>query len=182
MRISIVTLLFLCCGTVQAEAPAPPAAQRDAMQKIAFLVGEWRGSGWEEFVPGQRSTSSGTMSTQTKLGGLVLYSERRVTATVPGRDEDVVVHEGVMLLSYDTEKQQYRIQAHIASGDAIDASGEFTERGLVWEFNFPTPGGEVQMRVVSTATGPDGWQEIGEVSQDGATWRQVSETSYRRRE
>ena len=45
------------------------------MKKLDFLVGEWKGEGWMEFVPGQRRTFRGTEVVQSKLGGLLVTIE-----------------------------------------------------------------------------------------------------------
>jgi hypothetical protein len=49
-----------------------PAAQRDAMKKLDFLVVEWKGEGWMEFAPGQRRTIRGTEIVQRKLDGQLM--------------------------------------------------------------------------------------------------------------
>src|SRR5262245_31732178 len=68
-------LLLLTSATGLGQDAKAPAVQQEAMKKLSFLVGEWKGESWTEFVPGQRHTSTGTESVQRKLGGLLLVIE-----------------------------------------------------------------------------------------------------------
>src|SRR5437867_1497174 len=70
-RPSWVAILFLtvAAGSSSGQPPAP-AAQQEAMKKLDFLVGQWKGEGWMEFAPGQRRTFKGTEVVQRKLEGL----------------------------------------------------------------------------------------------------------------
>jgi hypothetical protein len=60
-----------------AQTPRPPdvEAQRAAMKKLGFLVGEWSGEASVLRGPGQFVQLAQTESTQFKLDGLVLVIE-----------------------------------------------------------------------------------------------------------
>lgn len=55
MKTFALLLLVLTTSTL---AQHSSSAQLEEMKKLDFLIGEWRGEGWAEFIPGQRRTSS----------------------------------------------------------------------------------------------------------------------------
>lgn len=72
-----IVVLFLVSGaaTCWGQQSADLAAQREAMQKVDFLVGQWKGESWTEIIPGHRQRSEGTESVESKLDGLLLTIE-----------------------------------------------------------------------------------------------------------
>src|SRR5438477_10107575 len=106
-----VLLVTAAAGSSPGQPPAP-AAQREAMKKLDFLVGEWKGEGWMEFAPGQRRTFRGTEVVQSKLDGLLLTIEGLHRGQVGGTGEGAVVHQAFALVSYDDKAKRYRCQAY----------------------------------------------------------------------
>src|SRR5207247_1903976 len=123
---SAVLVLSASTGATLAQPPAP-AAQRDAMKKLAFLVGEWQGGGWMEFAPGQRRTFKGTETVRTKLDGLLLTIEGRHRGQVGGKGEEVVLHNAFALVSYDDQAKRYRFQAFTARGNHEDTGAKVSD-------------------------------------------------------
>ena len=64
-------LLWVVALSVPLSAQNPTSAQLDAMKKLDFLVGQWKGEGWISFGPGQRRTFTQTETIEPKLGGLL---------------------------------------------------------------------------------------------------------------
>jgi hypothetical protein len=159
------------------QAQAPPAAQIDAMKKISFLVGEWEGDGWTEFVPGQRRTSPIREIVQSKLGGLILIVEGLGKRKNPDKNEEVITHNAIGFLYYDDKAKLYRLQSFLADGRSVDAEAGFTDRGFQWAFRAPA-GASIRYIVKLTEKGE--WFEIGEISLDGKTWRQFHEMTLKR--
>ena len=80
-------LLLLSAAPGPGQDAKAPAAQREAMKKLDFLEGQWKGESWTEFVPGQRQAARGTETVRSKLGGLLLTIEgvhRRKTGAKEG--------------------------------------------------------------------------------------------------
>src|SRR5438477_6545721 len=101
-----VLLVTAAAGSSPGQPPAP-AAQREAMKKLAFLVGQWKGEGWMEFVPGQRRTFKGTEVVLSKLDGLLLTIDGLHRGQVVGTGEEVVVHNAFAVVSYDDKVKRY---------------------------------------------------------------------------
>src|SRR5215216_3825309 len=112
----IVSVALAQAGGAAAQGPKPSPAHMEAMKRLDFLVGEWQGEGWNEMVPGQRRTSPINEMVQSKLGGSVLLVEGLGKVKVPGKDEEVVVHNALGVLSYDENAKLYRMRSYLAGG------------------------------------------------------------------
>jgi hypothetical protein len=139
------------------------------MKKLEFLVGRWQGESWLEFAPGQRRTSRGTETVQSKLGGLLLTIEGVHRRRADGRGEGAVVHNAFAVVSYDDKAKRYRFQAFTAQGQYADAEAKVGDRRLEWGLRVPGFG---EVRYAITLNDKGQWSETGEVSRDGKAWRQ----------
>ena len=171
-----VVALSASAGASRGQSP-PPAAQRDAMKKLDFLVGQWKGEGWMEFAPGQRRTFKGTEVVQGKLDGLLLTIEGLHRGQVGDKKEEVVVHNAFVLMSYDDQAKRYRFQAFTGRGNSEDAEAKVSEGQLVWGMKVPKFG-DVRYTIKLDQKGR--WFEVGEVSQDGKEWRKFFEMTLER--
>jgi hypothetical protein len=151
------------------QAGRPSAAHLEAMNKLSFLIGEWKGEGWTEFVPGQRRTSPITENVQPRLGGAILLVEGLGKAKVPGKQEEVVTHNAVGIISYDGHAKLYRVRSYLLDGRSVDAEASFTDEGFQWRFQAP---GGTSIRYTVKLNDKGEWYERGDMSQDQKTWRQ----------
>jgi hypothetical protein len=171
----VAVLLTLATGSSPGQPPAP-AGQREAMKKLDFLVGEWKGEGWMEFG-GQRRTFKGTEVVQSRLDGLLLAIEGVHRGQVGDKKEEVVVHNAFTLVSYDDKANRYRFQAFAGRGGYEDAEAKVTKGQLVWGMKVPQFG-DVRYTIKLDDRGR--WFEIGEVSRDGKAWQQFFEMTLQR--
>ncbi|MFY9555103.1 MAG: hypothetical protein WAV20_13485 [Blastocatellia bacterium] len=170
-------LTFALWQGLSAQDPRPSATQLEEMKKLNFLVGEWSGEGWTEFVPGQRRTSPIHEMVQPRLGGVVLLVEGLGKVKVPGKQEEVITHNALGVLSYDEKAKIYRLRSYIANGQSTDAEAKFTDGGFQWAFQ-PNPSLSIRYTVKLTDKGE--WFEIGEMSQDGKNWRKFHEMTLQK--
>jgi hypothetical protein len=161
---------------VSAQGQRPSPANLEAMKKLSFLVGEWKGEGWNEMIPGQRRTSPINETVQSKLGGMVLLVEGLGKVKHPGKDEEVVVHNALGVLSYDENAKLYRMRSFLANGQTVDAEAMFTDGGFQWAFKVQNLGIRYTVRLTEKGE----WHEIGEMSQDGKSWRRFHEMTLQR--
>jgi hypothetical protein len=168
----LFSILFLLAAAVSSPGQQPaPAAQRDAMKKLDFLVGEWKGEGWMEFAPGQRRTFQGTEVVRPKLDGLLLVIEGLHRGRV-GEKEEAVVHTAFGVVSYDDRAKRYRFQAFTGRGNYEDAEPKVSDGQLAWGMKVPGFG---EVRYTMKLDDKGRWFEVGEVSQDGKEWRKFFE-------
>lgn len=145
-------------------AQPPAAAQRDAMKKLDFLVGEWKGEGWMEFAPGERRTFKASEKVQSKLDGLVLAIDGLHRGQVGGQGQEIVVHNAFGVIHYDASNKKYRFRAHTARGNHEDAEASVTDGKIAWGMKIPQYG-DVRYAIKLDDSGR--WSEIGEVTSDG---------------
>ena len=167
-----LAVVALALSPALSPAQAPAVAQRDAMKKLDFLVGEWKGEGWMEFAPGQRRTFRGTEVVQRKLQGLLLTIEGVHRSQAGGKAKEAVVHNAFTVVSYDEKAKRYRFQAYTARGNHEDTEAKVRDGQLVWGMKVPQFG---EVRYTITRDDKGRWFEVGEVSQDGKPWRKFFE-------
>jgi hypothetical protein len=177
-RLPLVAVLVLTGVVSSSPGQAPTvAAQRDAMKKLDFLVGQWKGEGWMEFVAGQRRTFQGTEVVQSKVDGLLLAIEGLHRGRLGNKGEEVVVHNAFALVSYDDKAKRYRFQAFTNRGSYEDTEAKVSDGQLVWGMKVPQFG---DVRYTIKLDDKGRWFEIGEVSRDGKTWQQFFEMTFQR--
>ncbi|MFO0970122.1 MAG: hypothetical protein U0793_31610 [Gemmataceae bacterium] len=147
------------------------------MKKLEFLVGEWKGESWTEFVSGKRTASQGTETVQSKLGGLLLIIEGVHRRKGADKEKGDVVHHAFAVASYDEKAKQYRLQAYTNRGQYTQAQAKVAEKRFEWGFNVPTFG---DVRYIITLDDKGRWFETGEVSQDGKEPRRFFEMTLER--
>jgi hypothetical protein len=164
-----ILLACLVALPVQAQPPAaqqpsqakPPsrahdpaatmAAQRQALTRLAFLDGTWRG-------PARHTTPDGKVHAlvQTERVGPMLDGTVRV---IEGRGygaDGGTVFNAFAVLSWDPALQAYGMRSY-AMGHAGDYAFRPTEDGFVWEI----PAGPATIRYTATIANGT-WHEVGE--------------------
>ncbi|MBZ0110852.1 MAG: hypothetical protein K8J08_00180 [Thermoanaerobaculia bacterium] len=163
-RITCLALLALALpSSVSAQDPPPPASDEGlaAMQEIAFLIGEWHGSGWMRRGPAEPQPFESTETIEGRLDGRVLLVEGLHRSKETGE----VVHSALAVISYDPKKGEYRFRSYLADGRSGDYSAQLENGNFVW--NMDVPNGKIRYTI---AVKDDGWNEKGEYSADGASW------------
>lgn len=166
MKHILFPVVALCCylSTLSAQANLAPSAEtRAAMDKIRFLEGNWKGSGWIRMGP-QKHDFIQTESVKTHANGTVL------TIDGLGRDAanpDMVVHQAFAVISYDQAADKYLMRAIRGDGNHVDADFAVNPDGsITWGFVHPMAGNiRYHIRYEDSK-----WIENGEASRDGKTW------------
>lgn len=170
-------MMFGLGPNLTGQGPTPPTAQLEAMKKLDWLVGQWKGESWTEFVPGQRRTSSGIETVQSKLGGLLLVIEGLHKSKPPGKEVEVITHQALAVLSYDESEKRYHFRAYEAGGRFVDAEAKAPD-GRTLEWGLDTPRGRICYTIKRTES--DQWFETGEISSDGKAWQKFFEMTLQR--
>jgi len=177
MKTFFALLIFLALP-LSLSAQSPPASgQMAEMKKLHFLVGQWNGTGWNEFVPGQRGTATITETVQSKLDGTVLLLEGLGKAKVGAQGKEAVVHHALGVIAYDQQAKLYRLRSYLADGRSVDAEAKFVGEAFEWGFEIPRMG---KIRYTIKLNDKGEWFEVGDMSQDGKTWRRFHEMTLQR--
>jgi hypothetical protein len=136
------------------EYPDPAtliAAQREAMARLAFMDGVWRGPAWTILPSGEKRNITQTERIGPFLDGSVKVIEGR------GYDADgKVTFNAFGTISYNPGKRAYTLHSH-ALGNVGDFTLTLTGDGYVWNI----PAGPMTIRY--TAVIKDGaWREVGD--------------------
>lgn len=166
-------LLAIASVPAVAQNPYDPAvriaAQREAMGRLAFMDGVWRGPAWTVTTAGRREL------TQTERIGAFLDGAIRVIEGRGYEQDGTVGFNALGVISFDPRSRTYRMSSW-AMGQAGDFPLALTETGYVWE----VPAGPAAT-IRYTATIRDGsWREVGERIVAGAAPVQIFEMNLRR--
>jgi hypothetical protein len=159
----ILTPLLVTVATAQ-NLLQPKKETIDAIQKISFLTGNWKGTGWIQMGP-QKNTFNQTENISAKVNGTIIQIEGQ------GKDQqkpDVVIHEAFAIISYDVENSKYLMKAFRGDGEQIDAEAKLiNDHSFQWDFSSAMTG---QIKYTITVVS-NKWTEIGEMSRDnGKNW------------
>jgi hypothetical protein len=136
------------------ERPSPTAliaAQRDAMLRLAYMDGVWRGPAWTILPSGEKRTFTQTERIGPFLDGSVKVIEGR------GYDPDgKVTFNAFGTISFNSATKVYTLHSH-AMGNVGDFVLALTSDGYTWDI----PAGP--MTIHYTAVIKDGaWREVGD--------------------
>lgn len=158
MLARLAAAAIVACVPATLAAQGPPdfeklmAAQRAAMERLAFLDGTWRGTAWSLSHTGEKHTLTQTERVGSFLGGAVRVIEGR------GYDErGEVAFNAFAVLSYDVRRKAYTMRSY-AMGFMGDYPVTVRPDGFTWEIQ---QGPNVRTVYTATITG-DTWHEIGE--------------------
>lgn len=170
-------LLLAVAADLAAQAPPPmqPDVQRAAMDRLAYMAGDWAGEGWM-LSPAGRQTFTGGERVQRKLDGLALLVEGDFTARSPDSTA-VPVHNTLGVISYDPRDSTYRFRTWLATGAAGAHELELMDDG--WRWYIENPRGRI--RYTATFTPQGMWHEIGEMERAPGSWMQFFEMTLRKR-
>jgi hypothetical protein len=172
----VAVALFAGGATVHAQLPPVPPS----MAALDFMVGEWEGSGWIEYAPGQRGEFSGRERVERRMGGRVLLVEGDFTSWMGPQQGHVPVHQALGVLSWDPAAAGFTFRAYTAQqSDAGAWRATVDGRRLVWGYEDPSFG---VVRFTIEVDDDGTWHEHGVVSADGGeTWRRFFEMTLRPR-
>lgn len=154
-RMAVVVCLML--SAVLAVSASDRDAETVAMEKLAFLVGEWSGQGWIRMGPEGQQTFDSTEIVESKIDGKALVVEGIHTG--PGGE---AVHHALGVFSWDPMAEKYRFQTYVAGRGAGTHSAWFEGDDLIWEMM----AGERRIRYVIEIDDEGRWHETGSIAMD----------------
>ena len=142
---------FTASGQGRPDPGALIAAQREAMMRLAFADGVWRGSASTILPSGERH-----IITQTERVGPFLDGSVKVIEGRGYESNGSPSFNAFAIISYNPDKRTYSMRSY-AQGSAGDFALTPTADGFAWEI----PAGPVTIRY--TALIKDGmWREFGD--------------------
>lgn len=153
-------LLLAAAPAAQAQGRPDPAkliaAQQEALAKLAFMDGVWRGTAWSLLPSGEKHTI-----TQTERIGPFLDGSIKV---IEGRGYDSagkVTFNAFGTVSYSPATKAYTLHSH-----AMGSVGDFALTPMTEGFTWEIPAGPMTLRYTATIKGGT-WLEVGDRIQAG---------------
>lgn len=167
-----VLAVFVAAPALAQMPPDPTprlAAQKQAMDKLTWMDGVWRGPAWTILADGKKHEITQTERIGPLLGGTVKVMEGR------GYEPDGATGFNALgVLSYEPATDAFTLHSYAMSQKG-DFNLKLTADGYVWEI----PAGPMIIRY--TATVKDGaWREIGERVMPGRPAMQFFEMNLKR--
>lgn len=170
-RTILTTLLGLLTLTAVAQ---DPEAQRAAIEKLAFLEGDWSGTAIATLPDGSRIEMAQTERVSRKVGGLAITFE----GTGRDRSTGEVAFEAFASVFQDFQTGEYRMYGGTSDGRNGEMELRLVENGVQW---WPK-GMEESVRYTITVSDDGQWVENGEYSMDGQTWMSFFQMTLTRNE
>lgn len=126
MRYWFVTVILAATAAAQSEPNV--SAQKEAMKKLAFLVGTWKGEA-TAYRPSGPIKVNQTEEVEYRLGGLVLLVQG--TGRSPATGE--VIFSALATVSYDDSAKVYRFRSH-SDGRFLETELKVPENGFEWGY------------------------------------------------
>ncbi len=173
MRVFLTLLLFALVQKTVAQVPDVKPSVQNAMQEVSEMVGVWEGRSWHSNKKGQKEYSNVRENIQWRLDQTLLVMEGQ------GKDDnDRVVHHAFGVLSYDPFRQTYQMNTYLAKGLSRSATFEVLKPNERFRWQFESNRGTIRYTIAIASTGT--WEEVGEFSSDGESWRQFFEMELHR--
>ena len=150
-------------------------AQREAMRKLAFLVGKWAGEANLLRAPTEFVELLQTEEAQYKLDGLILVIEG-VGRTASGGQ---ALLQAFGIISYDDESETYHLRA-FNDGRFLETEVKLLEqgKGMTWGFAL----GEITTKSVLRINERGEWTEFAEIFIGSQSPKKLLELTVRPRQ
>jgi hypothetical protein len=153
---------------MQAQAPAPPAAE---LQKLAFMAGHWTAEGTATMgPPGTPSTKWSQTSDAEWMDGKYFLVEHSDGDYGPmGKAKEMAV------FGYDSDNKVYTYTAFSSMGEAEKSSGTVNGDTWTWTGDEHMNGMVMKGRFTMKVLSPTSYTMKFELSQDGTNWMTAME-------
>lgn len=155
-----LTLLLMMLGLAWNAWSQQQAEQ--AMDKLAFLVGNWQGTALASTGPGQQVDLQQHETVEYRLDGKMLLIEGKAF------EGEEMMFNALAAVTYNEQTQEYEMTSWLSTGQKTQAYlREKGEKQFEWGFDIPQ-GGMVKYEFTLNDKGQ--WVETGQYSPDGQQW------------
>lgn len=165
-------LMITCCLTfiataLLAQRPDFSAQCKKEMQKLAYLVGDWKGEAVTRTQNGELKLEQ-TEHIEWKMDGVLLSIEGI------GKEQGKVAFNALAMVNYDVAQQQFKFKSYVKEGYSTDAYFKVLEENK-FEWGFDIQSGGKSRYFITLDPVKKTWYEVGEYSRDGNTWMKFIE-------
>jgi hypothetical protein len=154
-------LIIICSNISLAQSVEPDSLSRAKISELAFLSGNWRGSGWMYGQDRQRYEFEQTEDIKFKLDSTILLIEGL------GTSKGTTIHNALAVVSFNNESDNYSFNSYLANGRKGEFKAEIIDGKFYW---YPME----NMRYIIEIDDAGRWYEKGEYNNQGS-WFQFFE-------
>lgn len=164
-------LLVLAPSVVQSQTPSP--VEQDKLTKLYFMIGEWKGKGWQYNINGSKFELSQTTKVKKAPNGASLRVDYNKKVRAPGFGMPFV-YSGPVTIYYDEKAKVYRWRIDTVVGRRTPFEAKLTgPKGFQWIMQTPEP----LLRVTINVTDEEEWHELWESWTDSNVgWQKFQES------
>jgi hypothetical protein len=177
-----IALMFLASLTFAGTLSAQQSENlnKEKMQPLLSWVGRWQGEGSMYTNTGELRKSAVDEHIESKLDGVVLLIEGIGKFVDPSTKKEIIAHHALAVLSYDQNSNQYKFKTYLKDGKSADAwFNVIAENTYQWGFDTKT--GKIRYNITLNPAAKT-WNETGEYSADGNTWKKFFEMNLTKTE
>lgn len=171
-------MIVFACKSANAQSQQTSDTHKQKMLAMESWVGRWLGEGSMTTATGEVKKSNVDEKIEFKLDNTVLLVEGVGKSTDAATNKEVITHHALGLLSFDANTSQYKFRSYLKDGKSTDAWFNITAENQ-YQWGFDTPGGKIRYSIVLDPVRKT-WNEIGEFSRDGNTWRKFFEMNLKK--
>jgi len=177
---NVLLIGFMLAGVLTGKllAQSPETGNKEKMKPFAAWVGHWQGEGYVQMGPGEPQKSTIDERIESKLDGTVLLIEGVGKSMDAATQQEKIVHHALAVLSFDRTSDTYKFRSYLNDGRSTDAWLNILAENK-YQWGFDTPQGKIRYNVIIDPL-KNTWQETGEFSSDGTTWRKFMEMNLSR--
>jgi len=134
-----------------------------AINKIAFMKGNWSGDGWMQFGI-QKNPVRQRVAVTSLLNGTMMKIERYSNSSFLS---DTLTEQSFSIISFDITKEKYLFHTYLLNGSMFEGAVALID-SVTFQWGYPDPvSGEYKYTVNVSG---DQWNETGEFSKDKNKW------------
>lgn len=153
LSITILSVMLLLTSPTYAQDAEADKEAQEAVSKLAFIVGNWNGSGWMMGRDGQKHTFNQTENISFKLDKTALLVEGL------GKDKDKIMHNAMAVVTYNKADKNYNFRSYLSNGREGVFKAELIGEKFYW---YPM----ANMRYIIYLNDKGQWHEVGEMKRE----------------
>lgn len=143
------------------QMPEVDKIAQHEISKLAYLEGEWEGTGWMMIQDGSKHNFTQKEKIQLKLENTALYIEGK------GYTDGKLIHDALGIITYSKEEGHFNLTSFLFSGRQGKFKAELIGEKLYW---YPNE----YIRYIIYLNEKGQWYETGEMNR-GGSWVQFIE-------
>jgi hypothetical protein len=167
--------LFVLISAFHLSSTASLVAQESGnlstSNKLMFIIGEWKGTGWIMTQNG-KELSTVTETAECKQNCNIIIVTGIGTKKDSATTETKTVHDAFGIITFNKKTGKHTLRAY-KNDEVTESEIEFVEDKIIrWNAHSPEGG---SIRFTADFTETNKWKETGEFSRDGTKWIKILE-------